>query len=737
MNQRNQMNSTELWIQSWNIFGAFKNINGFTYNKLEDPDFISYTKKVQILGLLETQHVAEDIDKLQIDGFKCFQVCRKKKKMGRKHGGIAVFVHNSIIKGVTKIPTQGSEVIVLRLDKIFFQLKKDSFLVFSYCSPSNSSYVTRTQLDPLTELERTLSNLGPNSNTIVLGDLNARTGHKLDYIENEDNLDLILPDEYLTDTYGNTVISLCRNVPLRICNGRKLGDTQGVFTCHKWNGQSVVDYCLSSPGIYNDILFLKVGDFLPTLSDHCSITIALKTRFIYSFKGQEKYDFLLKPQKLAWDKDIAVRFENIIQSNDSKLFLDNFAKNGIKADQIAIDNSTDFLTNFLVDAAVKASNNGLAITSKGVKRESCRNWKYKRKVNRKMIRPKWHDTSCESLNIEIKKTAALLKKYPNNPFLRSKIVSETKQYKKLVKSKHKMFVNNLFKDLDNLHNVNPKGYMNLVKSLRDGSFDRKAANDTGFIDPQTWRDHFSSLLGPQIDHNQDQQKLIDYVENNCDKYESELGRPFVLPELLKGISTLANNKATSFDRVSNEVLKTAKLVIARPTLQLFNSILSSGIYPSQWKRDILSPIHKSGEKNDPNNFRGVTVSSCYGKLFNKLLQKRLEDLCKEKKFISNVQGSGKAGSRTSDHLLIVKFLSEKYAKKKGKYLYTCFVDLRKAFDSVPRSNLFHSLLKDYSIGGKFLKILREIYKDNEIYVKLPDGLLKPFVTTTGRFKKNA
>ena len=48
--------------------------------------------------------------------------------------------------------------------------------------------------------------------------------------------------------------------------------------------------------------------------------------------------------------------------------------------------------------------------------------------------------------------------------------------------------------------------------------------------------------------------------------------------------------------ISNEILKTAKLVISEPILRLFNSILSSSIYPSQWKMDILSPIHKSGEK---------------------------------------------------------------------------------------------------------------------------------------------
>ena len=86
LNLRSSMNCTELWIQSWNIFGAFKNINGFVYNKLEDPDFIAQIKNIKILGLLETQHVVEDIDKLQIEGFKSFQVCRKKKKFGRKHG---------------------------------------------------------------------------------------------------------------------------------------------------------------------------------------------------------------------------------------------------------------------------------------------------------------------------------------------------------------------------------------------------------------------------------------------------------------------------------------------------------------------------------------------------------------------------------------------------------------------------------------------------------------------------
>ena len=125
----------------------------------------------------------------------------------------------------------------------------------------------------------------------------------------------------------------------------------------------------------------------------------------------------------------------------------------------------------------------------------------------------------------------------------------------------------------------------------------------------------------------------------------------------------------------------------------------------------------------------MAVSSCFGKLFNKLLYKRLEKLCVDNGFVSEEQGSSKAGSRTSDHLLIVRFLIDKYARKKGGKLFTCFVDLRKAFDTVPRTKLFHCLLKNYGIGGKFVKILREMYTNNKIFVKLSDGLLKPFTTT--------
>ena len=81
--------------------------------------------------------------------------------------------------------------------------------------------------------------------------------------------------------------------------------------------------------------------------------------------------------------------------------------------------------------------------------------------------------------------------------------------------------------------------------------------------------------------------------------------------------------------------------------------------------------------------------------------------------------------------MVLRFLIDKYVTKRGKTLYTCFVDLRKAFDTVPRVKLFHKLLTEHAIGGKFLKIIQEIYRENQVYIKTAEGLLQPFCTSVG------
>ena len=233
---------TDLPIVSWNIHGIFSRHSGFRYNKLYSPLFQSAVGNAKIFGLVETHHVAADIDQLQLTGYKCHNVCRKKRRQGRNSGGIAVYVHETILKGVQKIPSTGSENLLIKLKQNFFGLKKDLIVCFSYCVPENSSYQVREQLDIYGDLELKLSSVGQHVDKICFGDFNARTGQNLDLLDSEDNTDIPIPlDIYeidcmrhlprqnldkITNKYGEYLLSLCKSVPLRICNGRKLGDTR-------------------------------------------------------------------------------------------------------------------------------------------------------------------------------------------------------------------------------------------------------------------------------------------------------------------------------------------------------------------------------------------------------------------------------------------------------------------------------------------------------------------------------
>ena len=78
-------------------------------------------------------------------------------------------------------------------------------------------------------------------------------------------------------------------------------------------------------------------------------------------------------------------------------------------------------------------------------------------------------------------------------------MTETKEHKRLEKFKQKQFTDNLFDELQSMHSKDPRAYMNLVKALRDNKHDRSKPSDLQEIQPETWFEHFSSLLGKKID----------------------------------------------------------------------------------------------------------------------------------------------------------------------------------------------------------------------------------------------
>ena len=148
---------------------------------------------------------------------------------------------------------------------------------------------------------------------------------------------------------------------------------------------------------------------------------------------------------------------------------------------------------------------------------------------------------------------------------------------------------------------------------------------------------------------------------------------------------------------------------------MFNKILESRSFPAKWATGLVVPLHKKGSFDDTNNYRGITLISCFAKLFTSVLSNRLKQWAKATDASSDAQFGIKANHSTIDAIFILKYLIDRQMQAK-KRLYCAFIDLKKAFDSVSRTSLWFKMIKS-GIDGKLFDIIRSMYENIKLRVK--------------------
>ena len=116
-------------------------------------------------------------------------------------------------------------------------------------------------------------------------------------------------------------------------------------------------------------------------------------------------------------------------------------------------------------------------------------------------------------------------------------------------------------------------------------------------------------------------------------------------------------------------------------------------------------------------------------MFTRILFNRLEKYLENNNIICPEQIGFKRGARISDHIFTLKSLIDKFFKN-NKYLYACFEDLKKAFDTANRQALLFKLNR-YNIRGHFLNIIEDMYNDVSFSIRLANGITQPFQTSIG------
>ena len=133
-------------------------------------------------------------------------------------------------------------------------------------------------------------------------------------------------------------------------------------------------------------------------------------------------------------------------------------------------------------------------------------------------------------------------------------------------------------------------------------------------------------------------------------------------------------------------------------------------------RRYLVPLFKKNDPCDVNNYRGITLDSCFSKLF-------------AGNILSDSQFGFRKGRSTTDAIFVLNAIIQKILIEKGR-LFCAFIDLKRAFDSVNLSGLW---FKRHKIGikAKMLRIIKDMYNKVKSCVRRSNSYSDVFDSAVG------
>lgn len=165
-------------------------------------------------------------------------------------------------------------------------------------------------------------------------------------------------------------------------------------------------------------------------------------------------------------------------------------------------------------------------------------------------------------------------------------------------------------------------------------------------------------------------------------------------------------------------------------LTVYNNIYKTGRVPESFKRSIVYPLHKKGDVNSVENYRGLSFIDCIGKVFISLVNNRLINWVNHKGLLTEFQAGFRKGYSTIDNIFNLTNIAHlQLTEKRGK-LFTFFVDFSSASDTIDREALIFKM-SCMGLSTKFLKMLGNYYQGTTAAVWCREGVTNHFDTSMG------
>jgi hypothetical protein len=119
-------------------------------------------------------------------------------------------------------------------------------------------------------------------------------------------------------------------------------------------------------------------------------------------------------------------------------------------------------------------------------------------------------------------------------------------------------------------------------------------------------------------------------------------------EISKIINSLQSKTSHGYDEISDKILKASAPFILSPLTYIFNTVLSSGIFPDRLKYSEVQPLFKKGEKTEISNYRPISLVPSFSKIIEQIIYKRLHCYIIENNILANEQFGFKEKSTDMD-----------------------------------------------------------------------------------------
>ncbi|KAK3507513.1 hypothetical protein QTP70_028066 [Hemibagrus guttatus] len=238
-----------------------------------------------------------------------------------------------------------------------------------------------------------------------------------------------------------------------------------------------------------------------------------------------------------------------------------------------------------------------------------------------------------------------------------------------------------------------------------------------------WKEYFEELMNEE---NEKEKRVegVNSVEQKVDKIRKD--------EVRKALKRMKSGKAVGPDDIPVEVWKCLGEAAVEFLTSLFNRVLESERMPEEWRRSVLVPIFKNkGDVQSCSNYRGIKLMSHTMKLWERVVEARLRKVVE----ICEQQYGFMPRKSTTDAIFALRILMEKY-RDGQRELHCVFVDLEKAYDRVPREELWYCMRKS-GVAEKYVRVVQDMYERSRTVVRCAVGQTEEFNVEVGLHQGSA